>query len=122
MSYLKSDFCFLNRRKYLKSMSSSTGLYTTVTNAGPFMVSMEHENLCVISIKTKSIATFAWWLIREFSLDRRKKNSFHSLLMVSQLKFVFGFIISIISNIVVHCIWNLLVTCNFDYVDRMMMD
>jgi hypothetical protein len=103
-------------------MSSSTGLYTTVTNAGPFMVSMEHENLCVISIKTKSIPTFAWWLIREFSLDRRKKNSFHSLLMVSQLKFDFGFIISIISNTVVHCIWNSLVTCNFDYVDRMMMD
>jgi hypothetical protein len=65
------------------------------------MVSMEHENLCVISIKTKLIPIFAWWLIREFSLDRRKKNSFHSLLMVSQLKFILFFIISIISNTVV---------------------
>ena len=63
-------------------MSSSTSLSTMVANGGPFLVSMEHENLCIISIPTESIPSFAWWLFREYSLDRRKKNSFHSVLMV----------------------------------------
>ena len=65
-------------------MSSSNSLSTMIANGGPFIVSMEHENLCIISIPTESVPTFAWWLFREYCLDRRKKNCFHSVLMVRQ--------------------------------------
>lgn len=61
---------------------SAPPLSTRIMNEGPFLVSMEHENLCVITIPTISIPNYAWWLIREHSLDSRRKKSFYSVLMV----------------------------------------
>lgn len=61
---------------------STPPLSTRIMNEGPFLVSMEHENLCVITIPTVSIPNYAWWLIREHSLECRRKKSFYSVLMV----------------------------------------
>ena len=73
-------------------MSESTSYSTIVANGGPIIVSMEHENLNIITIPTDTVHTFAWWLFREYSLDRRKKTSFHSILMVRAHSFLFHFI------------------------------
>ena len=61
---------------------NSVPLKTVVLAAGPFNVAMEHENLVVIAIPKESVPTFAWWIIREYCLDRCRKTCFHSILLV----------------------------------------
>ena len=58
-------------------------LKTVVLASGPFNVAMEHENLVVIAIPKESVPTFAWWIIREYCLDRCRKTCFHSILLVT---------------------------------------
>lgn len=55
---------------------------TRIVGSGPFRVSLKHEKLCVVSIPPDLVSNAAWWLIREYSLDRRDKGgAFSSLLL-----------------------------------------
>jgi hypothetical protein len=62
---------------------------TIIAAAGPFTVAMEHDDLVVVSIPTESVPTFAWWIIREYCLDRQRRTCFHSILLVRTLEPVF---------------------------------
>ena len=57
-------------------------LKTVVLASGPIHVAMENESLVVIAIPKDSVPTFAWWIIREYCLERCRKTCFHSILLV----------------------------------------
>ena len=54
---------------------------TVIAAAGPFTIALEHEDVMVVSIPLSVVPTFAWWVIREYCLDRRRKTCFHSILL-----------------------------------------
>lgn len=54
---------------------------TTVVNSRYFHICIQSEKLSVISIKNEFVPKCAWWLIKEYGLNKKSSPTFSSLIM-----------------------------------------